>query len=274
MKKSEIILLKKIISNIVLDSEFAYDELFKKFTQDIGMPLISVPLKQNSYSYRSRNNINNENFLNFSDLTYPLQKYVSRYSRANKPGQQIFYSSDNIDTNITELMPYWSKDLEIGDKFSITVGKWIFKKEINVAIIPDFSNERMMEFLNKLPSLKDGTPEWEYWEFINTFFRVQGFYQPNIYKFTSAFCNALIKNSQIFGASIDGIMYTSVKDPSGWNLAISPKFVDENMELSKVFKLFLSKTGIVNGKPLYNNFQTPDPILPKMLDFDLKKIIW
>ena len=86
---------------------------------------------------------------------------------------------------------------------------------------------------NNLPSLKSDNVFKKYWGYINTFFRTQGFYQPNIYKFTSAFCNALLHNSRIMRENIDGILYTSLQDTSGWNLAISSKFVDENLRDTK-----------------------------------------
>jgi len=274
MKESELNSLKTFVSKINFESETAYDELFRGFTQGFNMPIIFVPIKKESFGYRSRNNLNGKDFCHFNELSYPDKKFITKYSRANKPGQQVFYSSDDFETNITELMPYWSKDLKIGDTFAITTGQWGFKKEIYVSVIPDFTNVRLKTLLDNILDLKRGTTVWEYWEYINSFFRAQGFYQPSIYKFTSAFCNALIHNSQVIDEKVNGILYTSIQNTSGWNLAILPKFVDENLELKSVFKLFLRKQGSTNGKPKYDNFLTPDPVLPKKLDFSSHKIIW
>ena len=165
--------------------------------------------------------------------------------------------------------------MEVGDLITVTVSQWNFNKEFYAAAIPDFTNNRLMSLLeNNLPSLKSDNVFKKYWGYINTFFRTQGFYQPNIYKFTSAFCNALMHNSRIMRENIDGILYTSLQDTSGWNLAISSKFVDENLELKRVFKILLRKQGYSNGKPVYDNFLTPEPIFPKLLDISSQKIIW
>lgn len=275
MKESDIISLKYFVSKIDMESENAYDELFRGFTQEFNMSIIFVPLKKGSICFRSRNNIEGKDYNKFSDLSYPDKKFITKYSRANTLGQQVFYCSDNYGTNITELLPYWAKDIKVGNSFAITVGQWSFKKEIYVAAIPDFINVRLMSMLeSKISDLKSDKNLQKYWEYINSFFRAQGIYQPSIYKFTSAFCNALIYNSQIMSENINGILYTSLQDTSGWNLAMSPKFVDENLELKSVFKLFLRKQGFSKGKPVYDNFLTPEPIFPKLLDISSQKIIW
>ncbi len=275
MKESDLNLLIKILSKINLNSETAYDELYDLFTHGFNMPIIFVPLKKGSICYRSRNNNTEDYFESFSDLSYP-EKYILKYSRANKPGQQIFCCSDSYGTTLTELLPYWSKDLKIGDTFSITISQWIFLKEIYVACIPDFENVRLMTLLEKKIDFKNDITLMKYWEFINSFFRAQGLYQPNIYKFSSAFCNALFNNSQVMGEDINGIIYTSVQDLTvkGWNLAISPKFVDENLKLKNVSKFILQKGVGNNGKPSNNNFSNPEPVFAKHLDFKSGKIIW
>ena len=274
MEESDLISLKSFVSKIDLDSEAAYDELFKGFTQEFDMPIIFIPIKKESYCLRSRNNKAGKDFEDFRDLIYPDKIYITKYSRANKPGQQVFYRSDNIETNITELMPYWSKDMKSGETFAITVSRWIFNEQVYVVCIPDYSNARLMTMLENKIDLKSDPVLREYWEYINLFFRAQGFYQPNVYKFTSAYCNALIHNSQVIKENVDGILYTSIQDSTGWNLAISPKFVDKNLELESVLKIYLRKRGHKNGKPVYDNFLNPEPIFPKKLDFESHRIIW
>ena len=102
------------------------------------MPIIFVPLKKGSICYRCRNNHNVEYFESFSDVSYPDKKFILEYSRANKPRQQVFYCSDSFETTLAELLPYWSKDLKIGDTFAITISQWVFMNEVYVACIPDF----------------------------------------------------------------------------------------------------------------------------------------
>jgi hypothetical protein len=110
MKESDLNSLINIISKIDLESETAYDELYDLFTQGFNMPIIIVPLKKRSICYRSRNYHNEEYYESFRYLIYPDKKFILKYSRANKPRQQVFYCSDSFETTIAELLPFWSKD--------------------------------------------------------------------------------------------------------------------------------------------------------------------
>jgi uncharacterized protein YjbI with pentapeptide repeats len=149
-------------------------------------------------------------------------------------------------------------------------------KEIYFACIPDFENVRLMTLLGEKIDFKNDMILMKYWEFINSFFRTQGLNQSNIYKIASAFCNALLTNSQFMGEDINGIMYASIQDLTvqGWNLAIYPKFADDNLKLKNVSKFILQKGVSNNGKPSYNNFSNPEPHFAKQLDFKSGKIIW
>lgn len=106
MKESDLNSLINNVSKISLKSEMAYDDLYNLFTQGFNMPIIFVPLKKESFCYRSRNNHNEEDYESFSDLSYPDKKFILKYSRANKPRQQVFYCSDNFKTTLSELLPY------------------------------------------------------------------------------------------------------------------------------------------------------------------------
>ncbi len=272
MTKTELIALKKYVSQIDLSSEEAYDILFEAFTQRFTMSMMWFPIKKESYVFRSRNNNCNEDFCLFSDLSYPQAKDVKTYSRANKPGQQVFYASDNYATNLTELLPFWLKEIPLGESFSVTTGIWGFTKSIIVAVIPDISNERMMPFIEKISELSQESIIKDYWTYINSFFKAQGFYEPSVYKFTSAFCNALLHNLRLSGIQVDGVLYTSVQDPSGWNIATTPESVDSNLFLKDVVKHFIKKNDFKNGKPVYDNLS--GAVNPKKLDTSLNKIIW
>ena len=52
-------------------------------------------------------------------------------------------------------------------------------------------------------------------------------------------------------------MYTSIQDLTvqGWNLAILPKFADDNLKLKNVSKFIFQIRVGNNGKPSYNNFK-------------------
>ena len=143
MHESEILTLKNHISKINLEKATAYEETFCAFTQEFNMPIIFIPLKNDTICYRCRNNKNKKNYKEFSDLSYPDKKYILNYSRANKPFQQVFYCSDSFGTALTELLPNWNKDFEIGEPFEVTISEWNFTNQITVACIPDFDNVRL-----------------------------------------------------------------------------------------------------------------------------------
>ncbi len=176
MEESHIVLLKNFVSKINIEAETAYDELYRVFTHEFDMPIIFVPFKRESICFRSRNNSDGKDYCNFSDLSYPAKEYLTKYSRANKPGQQVFYCSDNYGTSLTELLPFWSKDMEVGDLITVTVSQWNFNKEFYAAAIPDFTNNRLMSLLeNNLPSLKSDNVFKKYWGYIKYLFSYSRF---------------------------------------------------------------------------------------------------
>ena len=110
MRKS----VKEFIKEIDLSNEGAYNLLLEIFTKKYPMPVLSVPIMASSMMYRSRQNLTESDFTDFNDLSYPPIEVITEYSRANKPNEQIFYASDDIDTNLTELLPYWSSLVDEG----------------------------------------------------------------------------------------------------------------------------------------------------------------
>lgn len=262
--------LKDIVSYVDLNSEAAYDILFKAFTEQYGMPIFVFIIPKGSFLFRSRNNNGNSNYIKFSDLSFPGVEHIRSYSRCNKPGQQVFYASDSYETTLAELLPLWSKDIPIGELFFVTTGKWKLIEDITVSVIPDFTNERMKIFMSKVP---DNKYEYNinYWGYINSFFK-----SPDDtaikYKFTSAFCNAMIHNSNLMGNKVEGVLYTSVQDASGWNIAIEPGAAKSKLVLKDVIKHSLKKNGFKNRKAVYDNFS--GAISPIAVDEKLERIIW
>ncbi|WP_158856606.1 hypothetical protein [Lunatibacter salilacus] len=86
---------------------------------------------------------------------------------------------------------------------------------------------------------------------------------------TSAFCNALLAESVRRENPIDGIIYTSVENGSGFNLALEPRLIAQNkMVVEKVKKHFLRKS----SKTTFDNFIEPN--MPTNIDFEKRKIDW
>jgi hypothetical protein len=264
--------IKAYIEEIDLSSEKAYNQLFEIFTKKYPMPVLTVPIVAQSVVHRSRQNRTESNFTEFKDLSYPPREILTEYSRANKPFEQIFYASDDYETNLIELLPYWSSLVEVGGTIVVTIGFWQIDTNCLVGIIPDLANRKLMAFIKTTKFSSEFNRNIEDWDVINQYFRGQGFYDKDIYIVTSAYCKAVLHNIETLGDNAQGVLYTSAQNAEGWNLALNPRFVDDHLHLVRVGKQFIRRNLDANGKPSYDNFQTP--VVAKKLDQDNYKIIW
>ena len=262
----------EFIKEIDLSSDDAYNLLLDIFTTKYPMPFLTVPIKAKSVICRSRQNRSDSNFTDFKDLSYPPKEVIKEYSRANKPFEQIFYASDDYPTNFIELLPYWSSLVDEGDAIAVTIGFWQLDVDILVGIIPDLENKSLMTFINDSQFSKEFHINIDDWNEINRYFKGQGFYDNNIYKISSAYCKAVIKNIESLGDNAQGVLYTSAQNAKGWNLALNPQLVDEHLHLVRVVKQIIRRNKDENGKPSYDNFQTP--LIAKELDQVNFKILW
>lgn len=264
--------IREYIEELDLSNEEAYNQLYKIFTKKCPMPVLTVPILANSGIYRSRTNHPGADFTNFRDLSYPPKNIITEYSRANKPSEQIFYASDKYEISILELLPYWPNLVDVGETIAVTTGIWQLDSDILVGIIPDFKNSELMKYVNSSQYSNALNSDRDDLNSINQYFRGQGFYDKNIYKVTSAYCKAVIHNIESNGDNVQGLLYTSVQHSTGWNIALNPQVVNDHLQLVSVIKHFIRKNHSINGKPSYDNFQTP--IEAKRLDKHKSKIIW
>ncbi len=262
--------LKNIVESIDLNLEEAYDQLFNVFTTYCVIPTLTVPLKTKSFVFRSRPNENNIDFAHYSQISYPDSSIVIDYSRANRPHQSMFYASDYFPTTLLELLPRF-EDYSIEDRFVMTTGKWVVQSDLHVILIPNPLNERMNNIFKKIDKLIKSRYELDYWSYINTFFCARVSNNKNIYKISSAYCNALLKLSENNGHNIDGILYTSVQDGSGYNITLFPNVVNEKLFLQDVVKNFIRRNKTPTGKYEFNNYETP---IRALLENETQTIKW
>lgn len=266
--------IKDYIDIVDLTDTNAYGQLIEIFTKKYPLPVLTVPIKPTTVIYRSRQNLSDQNFTHFDDLSYPPKELIKDFSRANKPHEQKFYASDRYETNLTELLPFWISIIEEGKLLSVTTSFWELQKEMFVGIIPDLKNQNLMHFINTSGFSDNFKKDIEEWNTINRYFYAQGFYDKQIYIVSSAFSNSVILGIESLGDEAHGILYTSVQNRDGWNLAVNPNFVDNHIKLVKVVKHFIRRGPDKNQKPTYNNFNVPEPRTPKKLDNDSKTIYW
>lgn len=262
---------EKEINEILNSSSFIYDELFCYFSTLKSIPVYNYKLPKGNSFYRARKNENFVNFQNISDLYFPPKTLIKDYSRANVPFQSVFYVSDTWETNLVELKPFLLGGLAIGDIIWITQAKWQQIQDFNLVILPDFENPKMTEFINNFVS-KLSENQIQFLRFINSFFSKA--INPSkddskTYQLTSAFCNALLAESVRNKKPIDGIIYTSVLDRSGFNLALNPSVIEQKkIVIENVLKHFLRKS----SKTTFDNFIEPN--MPTNIDFEKNKIEW
>ncbi len=263
--------LKQNINDIINNSSFVYDELFSYFSHLKEFSFYTCHLPRGFNFYRARKNENFTNFENISDLYAPPSSLIKNYSRANTPFQSVLYVSDNWKTNLAELKLFFLKDLAVGDVIWVTQIQFSQIQDLNIIILPDFENEKMNKFIDKIKSECSET-EYNFWKFINSFFSKAIKPTENnskIYQLTSAFCNAFRAESRRSQRKIDGIMYTSVEDKKGFNLVLNPNVIKERKIVPKsILKRFLCKSSDTEFYEV-KNFDAPINI-----DFNKNKIEW
>jgi hypothetical protein len=261
------------IEKVELSQNNAYEQLLYIFSNFYNiLCYYTIPLVKGNELFRSRTNITIDNYNTFRKISYPPVECVKDYSRANRPYQTYFYCSDSLDTNCTELMPYWPISLPVGEIITITSGLWKLNRNLKMLIIPDFKNPKMKDFNLKVEEIGISIEQRQILDFINDKFLITKDINPNIYKITSSFINTLIINCQRNKREIHGIIYTSSQDKNGFNVAFFPDVIDDKLlELKDIKKLFIAKTKHIN-KPEY--LRLPDSISPKKIDFRNEMIIW
>lgn len=257
---------------IDLTLDISYDHLYSLFTSQSGIPSFILPLKNEGFVVRSRTLSSGKVFTRVVDLLNPPIDCVTAYSRANKPGQSLFYCADNYTTTFAELMPFWMSDIKIGQEFDVALSFWSIDNPLLIAIIPDPQNPRLQEFFKVIQNIKLTEEELLYWNYINSYFSAQGYGNPSVYKFTSAYCNAIFDLSNHNSSPIDGILYTSVQDRIGWNIVLSPSSVKRCLRLKDISQHHFLRLPDVANKPQYQ--ETDRPNSPKSIDVSKDLVVW
>lgn len=195
---------------------------------------IEIPLYSDIALFRSRKNIDerNEDISNPNTFSYPKSQYCIDNGRANLYGFPVFYASDNAKVTIEELR-YEQDDI-------IFIGEWYTKTNCLTKICFITTQEAIKNgpFRNLNRIIKINSKSKEQVKLINLFLK-----EPFPYSNSSAFSYVAMNNYQT-----DIIFYPSNKWLGMYNnLAINPEYVDSNMFLKRVFKVWIQ----VNSKSHY-----------------------
>lgn len=271
MKKSFLNSFENDIYEIMINGSFIYNELFCYFSTLKNIPVYYYRLLKGNSFFRARKNDTFTNFHNISDLSSPPKALVKDFGRANTPFQSVFYVSDTCETNLAELKPFLLEGLAIGDVIWITQAEWKQLEDLKLIVIPDFKNPKMTELINTFMS-ELSESQLQFLSFINSFFsRPINLTKDDTktYQLTSAFCNALLAESNRSKNHVDGIIYTSVEHNAGFNLALNTNLIGQKkMIIDNVIKHFLKKS----SKTTFDNSIKPN--MPLDLDFEANIIVW
>lgn len=237
------------IDKIYKHSYQKYDDLYDYFITYCRFQILSTNLFIGFDTFRIRDYNNISDITKKENVQYP--KSSTTFSRIGKPGQIWFYISDDLKAAFAEMMPAWFSNILPGQTIKIAVSTWKICLPIEVLIIPDLANINDVCKAIDLSAYKNNI---DFWSYICRKFRTTTLEDKHIYKFTSAFANALIDSSKMEEMNVDGIFYPSVQYPLKSNIALLPSVViDEKIVLKKIFKIDYRKSIEVDtkGKPNY-----------------------
>lgn len=209
----------------------------------IGM--IKITLNEGESIIRARPN-ENEPFNKISELSYKLEKYNTSYQRASTPNTTMFYGCvvpdiildgepDNARvTAMFEVSKLLSRGMQEGEE-KLTFSHWKVTKRISlVAIVyhKDFVNKSShtkklynahQEYLRSNPNYIDDS-------IIVTEFLASEFAKTEI-KYDHDYLISALFTEKVLSMGDAGVYYPSVRaNGEGFNVAIAPHFVENNME--------------------------------------------
>lgn len=249
------------INGIIRRKEFIYEEFYSLLNGTKGIPIHSYKILKGQTFYRSRINKESKYFYNLKDLSYPEKENIRKFGRTNRPGQNLLYLSDTLDTSFSELI---QSNIEKDKVLELTKTEWSIENDLSVRIIPDFENDKMNELIKDISNsyIKN---QLDFLKILNFFFRAvpENGGDNFAYEITSAFCNALLAESIRESTLNDGTLYTSAQLSKGFNLSLKTDVVKTGkVKIIDVKKHYLRNLGnnivVETEKPKKVNYKTGD----------------
>ncbi len=213
--------------------------------EGIQVPVLTALVKAGAIIERGRVCNQGTVFPSEFDISYRLDiGNIMKYGRANRPFQSMFYGAmpsvvlnHPTQTLFEELVGQFEESLKEGFKTTMTVGRWIVKKDMEVADIcygQEYLNvkenaERFEHWRNELPKTEIDSPDnQELLRLFSTEFSKSLVINHANYKISSVYTDLAL------GEGLAGISYPSVRtDYNSRNIALTPSAVDEYLELTE-----------------------------------------
>lgn len=231
---------------------FEAKELIRNFGE-VGF--ITFTLHPTKVITRARSGMN---YTNKSDLSYKPQKFNDKCQRASTPNKTMFYGTiveeerPIEDTRLiaaSECSSLLRGGLDSSGIEKITYGRWHVVKDINLLTIVhkdiflDVDNKLLKELQSAYEDFTKEFPNIEEKNNIIMKFLAEEFSKKVIINDYDYFLSAVFSEFVTSELGFDGIMYPSVQvgGDLGFNVAITPKAVDENLNLNIVGESTLFK---------------------------------
>jgi hypothetical protein len=223
-----------------------------KVFDDCEIPItrMTIPNKAHPSKFFRARIISSNSCEDLSDpktYSYPPIANTKSYQRANVPGYPVFYGALDAHTALEEIKKPGVEPLEKDD--IIFLSEWRLKEgadiTLNYLTLPEIIEENQLysmltrkvyKELKELFSEK-GAKYVDYqlalFERISRLFLGENYLQSSVIAY-----NIMFLTPKIEGLKIDGIIYPSCSNQfRSVNCALSPEFVDDNLELVGVSKL-------------------------------------
>jgi hypothetical protein len=206
-------------------------------------------LSSGAIVHRARVNPAGVSFTHQRELSYnPNSAAITRYGRANAPGQSVFYCSEEAATALFETVDAVFPDRNTSETGSMSIGSWRAIRPVEITLILNSETA-----LTRFPAgeagdalrflLAHADPRT-----INMCRRALDYFVARFaasvtnhlqYRITSAFFNFVVADGRSAG-----IVYPSVRrNLMGVNMALLPEVVDQRLELVDVARVDFTKEG-------------------------------
>lgn len=232
-----------------------YEDVLELVTQ-ITFPAFFFHLEAGRSIFRARSHRENEMFHFEKELSYRTDvQNITKHNRANPANSTLFYGAiatqsvkDGYLISASETSNLCRNNKDGVD--TLTISKWILKRSMKVLIIMDPTNYKFhsKDIDDIYKAYLDFINSQEYPEEIklistylaNEFSKKVKTGREYEYMISAAFSELFFDK----GFGFNGIIYPSVQTKfQGYNIAIMPYVVDDNLILDKVLLAQLHKTG-------------------------------
>lgn len=180
------------------------------------------------------NEKSNKPYDKLENISYPPSEKSFKFNRANRPGQSMFYCSENPNIAEMELLDDYLMDNEIGQSRYCTYSDWEINGVLNLLVLAIKDKEKeypfgltLRENFNQFISTKNEAEQQaiiDQYSWSSYFFTKIAKDNKSVYVVCSAIANYLA-----LYYDFDGFVFPSVQSGYGYNFAFKPYVIDKSL---------------------------------------------